>query len=288
MLQVPSFSFVQFSGAREVLPFRSAGDLSFQVVSDDSNEQDVPKPPGYLDAQIKAIALTDLDGNVLSTSTFGIHQTGNVYNITPSFDSYPDCFRIALCIEIMRPPMPPRPPELILYPFAISSTVFAVTSSKYISNINYLCDDDSFDFAYCETKFVNRVCLPVYLKEAQFPQKQTVYDRRDGRRKLLSASISKEWEMETDYLSEAIHEKLIIALSHDEVYINGKLVTKTGDYSIDYSGILKRGGVEYMKGSCKVSANVTHRNSNCGNTCEAEGFDFDVQPRGVIFSYINT
>jgi hypothetical protein len=281
LLQVPSFSFVQFGGSRDVLPFRHSGDLSFQVVVDE--QADMPYPPGYISDIIKAIALTDLDGEILSTSTFGIRKTGNVYEITPSFDSYPNCFRIALCIEMMSIPMPPRPPHLILYPIAVSSTVFSVTNNKYVSNINYLCEDDSFGFVYCETGFVNRVCLPLYLKEPQFPQKQTVYEKRDGRRKLLSAAISKEWEVETDYLTEAIHEKLIVALSHDNVYINGRLLTKTGDYSIDYGSVLERNNVQYMKGSCKVSANVTHRNSNCGNSCDAEGLVFDVQPRTVVF-----
>jgi hypothetical protein len=254
-MQVPSFSFVQFGAAEEVLPFRDTGDLSFQVISDNN---------------INRIALVDMSGTVLSSIEHGIRKTGYVYDITLSFDNYPHCFRIALCNNNTK--------------LAVSSTVFTVVNSRYISNINYLCEDDSFDFAYCDTKFINRVCLPLYLKNPQFPQKQTVYEKRNGQRRLLSAAISKEWEIETDYLSEGVHEKLIIALSHDEVYINGRLVTKTGDYSIDYGSILKRNGVEYMKGSCKVSANVTHRNSNCGNACDAEGVVFDVQPRQIIFN----
>jgi hypothetical protein len=253
-MQSPPFSFVQFSGAKEVFPFRLTGDLSFQVISPEA---------------INRVAITDIDGVVLSSSEQGIQKIGNVYSITPTFDDFPSCFRIALLNGNTK--------------LAVSSTVFTVTDSKYISNINYLCEDDGFDFVYCETGFVNRICLPIYLKEPQFPQKQTVYEKRDGRRKLLSASISKEWEIETDYLTEDIHEKLIIALSHDEVYINGKLRTKTGDYSIDYGSILKKDGVEYMKGSCKVSANVTHRNSNCGNNCNVEIAMFDVQPRTIIF-----
>jgi hypothetical protein len=254
-MQIPSFSFVQFGGAEEVLPFRDTGDLSFQVISDDD---------------INRVTLVDMSGSALLSIEQGIRKIGNVYDITLLFDKYPSCFRVALFNGNTE--------------LAVSSTVFTVANSRYISNINYLCEDDNFDFVYCDTKFINRICLPVYLKEPQFPQKQTVYEKRNGQRKLLSASISKEWEIETDYLSEGVHEKLIIALSHDKVYINGKLVTKTGDYSIDYGSVLKRNGVEYMKGSCKVSANVTHRNSNCGNACDAEGVIFDVQPRQIIFN----
>jgi hypothetical protein len=253
-MQVSAFSFVQFSGGKEVVPFGQAGDLSFQVVSE------VP---------VNRVGLVDLDGITVISSGEGIHSTGNVYDITLSFDEYPECFRIALFNG-----------AIVL---GVSSTVFVLTNSRYICNINYLCDDDSFDFAYCETGFVNRVCLPLRLKEPQFPQEQKVYEKRDGRRKLLSASISKEWEVETDYLSEGMHEKLIVALAHDNIYINGRLLTKTGNYSIDYGSILERDGIEYMKASCKVSANVTHRNSNCGNSCAAEGVAFDVQPRTVVF-----
>jgi hypothetical protein len=187
----------------------------------------------------------------------------------PVFDGYPRCFRVALLSG-----------NTVL---GISSTVFSVTGGKYVCSVGYLCGEDGFDFAYCGTGFVNRVCLPLHLKEPQFPQKQTVYEKRDGRRKLLSASIGKEWELETDYLTEAMHERLVVALSHDSVYVDGRLITKTGDYSIDYGGGLERDGVAYMKGSCKVGANVTHRNSNCGDRCTAEGVAFDVQPRQVIF-----
>jgi hypothetical protein len=255
IMQVPSFSFVRFSGSREVLPVQHTGDISFQVVSE---------------IEITSIALCDLAGAAIETSGEVIQRYGNLYYIFPVFDRLPGCFRIALLGG-----------EGVL---AVSSTVFSLTDSKYTAHVAYYCEEDGFDFSYCPPSLVNRVRLPLLLKEPQFPQSQTVYDKRNGRRKLLSASISKEWGLETDYLPEEVHEKIIVALSHDAVYIDGELLTKTGDYSIDYGGIVERSGVKYMKGSCKVSANRTHRNSNCGDVCETEGDVFDVRPRALLFN----
>jgi hypothetical protein len=259
-MQVPPFSFLQFGdfapGYHEVLPFQNVGDLSFQVLSGEV---------------IGGVGIVSPDGELLDTSDAVIERSGDeLYSITPVFSSFPSCFRIALLSE----------DDTVL---EVSSVSFALTDSRYTSQVVYLNDEDGFDFSYCSTGFVNRVRLPLYLRSPQFPQTQTVYDKRNGRRKLLSASISKVWELETDYLSEAMHEKIIVALAHDEVYIDGRLLTKTEDYTIDYSSVLERGGVKYMKASSKVSANVTHRNSNCGESCPHPEAVFDVQPRIIVF-----
>jgi hypothetical protein len=275
-IEVSPFSFVQFkdgilkmsdiqtmSGKGNVLPVRYVGDISFQIKSA---------------ANITHVALIDFDNTIVEKTDDGIvkvvpHSDSIIwetYMITLLFDRPPDCFRILLFSG-----------NFII---AVSTTIFRYTESDDTTQIAYLNEDDSFSFTYCPRSIANRIRLPLLLKEPQFPQKQTIYERRDGRRKLLSASISKEWTIETDYLPEEVHERLIIALAHDEVYMNGKLLTKTNDYTVDYSNILEENGVKCMKGSCKVSANLTHRNGNCGTLCDNEGAVFDVQPRRLNFT----
>ncbi len=250
----PQFSFVTFDGNGDTLPFSNIGDISFQV---------------YSEKKITSIALTDIDGNMIETSSNYITSSGNIHYIIPIFQNYPDCFRIALVGG-----------NTILG----TSNLFSRTDSKYTSQLTYICNEDSYGFTYCPQSMVNRVRLPFYLHTPQFPQSQEIYEKRNGRKVTMSATTGKEWELETDYLTEDMHEKLIIALSHDEVYVDGQLLTKTGDYSIDWSNYIEdMDGKRTAKATCKLSANIVSRNSNCGASCAPVEDYFDVQPRILTF-----
>ena len=134
----------------------------------------------------------------------------------------------------------------------------------YSSRIEYRSAGDNFGFAYSGNSFFNTVRLPLYLQEPRFAQTRDVYGTLSGRQKILSASVRNEYDLDTDYMTEEMHRNLIIALMHDEVYIDGRLLTQTGDYSIDWDNYLMDGDVKTAKGKCTVSANVVSRSSNCG------------------------
>jgi hypothetical protein len=95
-------------------------------------------------------------------------------------------------------------------------------------------------------------------------QDDKTYVKADGSVVTLYAKYYKEWECETEFLSEAMHDKIIAALSCDEVWINGTRVTKTDSYKIDWENYdLDCDGVTKLaKATFKVRANVTQRNSN--------------------------
>ena len=131
------------------------------------------------------------------------------------------------------------------------------------SLLEYRCDGDEFGFSYSIGDVSNKVRLPVRLFNAQFPQEDNVYITRDGERKVLFAKVDKEWTLETDYLPEELHQKLIIALSHDEVYIGVERVQKSDKYELDWENVLKSDCGYCVKGTCKVQQNKTLRNSNC-------------------------
>ena len=137
------------------------------------------------------------------------------------------------------------------------------TDDEHSSRLEYRSVEDNFGFAYSGNSFLNSVRLPLYLKEPRFSQTRDVYGMLSGRQKILSASVRNEYDMDTDYLCENAHRKLIIALMHDEVYINGVLLTQTGDYSVDWDNYLMNGDMKTAKGKCSVSANVVSRSSNC-------------------------
>lgn len=117
--------------------------------------------------------------------------------------------------------------------------------------------------------FKNRIRLPFYITRPQFPREANVFRRADGSTATLSAIIRKVFEGETDNLPKEIHERLIIALSHDEVTIEGKYylggVSLEGDYDIDWNKFLD---YPLAKASFKVQVTpFNYSNDNC-QTCE--------------------
>lgn len=67
--------------------------------------------------------------------------------------------------------------------------------------------------------FLNRVRLPFYLSKPQYPAEEDVYLKANGRRVTMKSIVNKLMEGETDYMPYQLHERLTIALRHDEVNI---------------------------------------------------------------------
>lgn len=117
--------------------------------------------------------------------------------------------------------------------------------------------------------FKNRIRLPFYVTRPQFPTESNVFRLANGARKTLSAVILKTFEGETDNLPREIHERFIIALSHDDVTVEGRYylggVSLDGDYEIDWTKFLD---FPLAKASFKVQVTpFDYSNDNC-QTCE--------------------
>lgn len=91
----------------------------------------------------------------------------------------------------------------------------------------------------------------------------------NGARKTLSTIVLKTFEGETDNLPKHIHERLLIALKHDDVTVEGKYlatgVSMEGDYDIDWNKFL-----DYPLAKAAFKVQVTpfnYSNDNC-QTCE--------------------
>jgi hypothetical protein len=117
--------------------------------------------------------------------------------------------------------------------------------------------------------FKNRIRLPITLGKAQFPIERNIFRKANGERKVLSVVISKTVEGVTDQLPEEWHQKLVVALSHDEVTIEDtRLLTGValdGDYGIEWQDFLN-----YPLAQARFTAQITPfsaTNSNC-QTCE--------------------
>lgn len=108
------------------------------------------------------------------------------------------------------------------------------------------------------------------LHSAQFPEERTVFRKANGVTKTLSVVIRKQYDLETDFIPEMWHQRLKIALAHDNIswegdrYLGG--VAQDGDYNIQWpEGVLH---YPTAKAECKVQVTpFDATNSNC-QTCE--------------------
>ncbi len=139
-----------------------------------------------------------------------------------------------------------------------------VAENDEVSRVEYWCDENSFGFPYNDV-FSNSVFLPLRLYNVQYPQKEKVYQKKSGENVVLFAKIEEEWQLETEYIPLDWHKKIIVALSHDHVRINGKNVVKKEAYKIDYSNeIVAECGEKLYKGTCVVRGDTMEKNDfNC-------------------------
>ncbi|GEM_PF-2278142 len=137
----------------------------------------------------------------------------------------------------------------------------------YLSRLTYYCNEEQFGFPFYKhnrTKSAIQLALPIRVSKPQYKQTDKIYENRNGEQIVLYATINKEYEGETDYIPEEWHEKIVAALSCDEVYINGERVTKSDSYEIDQDNYTYSDcGIRLTRATFKVKTNVTQRNSNC-------------------------
>lgn len=156
-------------------------------------------------------------------------------------------------------------------PIAYSNMVRRVDDrDNYLSALSYRCKEPQFGFPFGDgtdgrhlvpTNII--VSLPVRLSKPQFKQTDKIYEKLNGEQVVLYATINKEYEGETDYIPEEWHEKIVTALSCDEVYINNERVTKSDSYEIDQDNYTYSDcGQRLVRATFKVKTNVTQRNSN--------------------------
>lgn len=133
------------------------------------------------------------------------------------------------------------------------------------SFLKYKCDEDAFGFPFHTLNDVYaQISLPINMYAPQFAQDDKTYVKANGEVVTLYAKYYKEWECETEYLSAEMHDKIVAALSCDEVYIDGKRVTKSDNYQVDWENYdLDCDGVTKLaRATFKVRENTSQRNSN--------------------------
>lgn len=117
--------------------------------------------------------------------------------------------------------------------------------------------------------FTNRVRLPIFFSKPQFPVEQTRFRLSNGTTKTQGVVIRNTYEGKTDQLPEDWHRKIVIALAHDTVNVEGERllsqVSLDGDYGIDWQDFLNNPIAQATVRLEVTPFNAT--NSNC-QTCD--------------------
>lgn len=98
----------------------------------------------------------------------------------------------------------------------------------FTSRLDYSNNEAAFGFIFPTSDWTNRIRLPITFRNPQPKNDQKVYVRSNGTRKKLYARLSKQFEGVTDQMTEEAHQKLVVALSHDNI----TFVTDN-DYSLE-------------------------------------------------------
>lgn len=150
--------------------------------------------------------------------------------------------------------------------------------------------------------FQNRIRLPFYLRAPQWPATSNVFRRADGSLKVLSAVVRKTYEGETDYMPEAWHERLRIALMHDNVQIEGqKLVGKVAlegeGYEVEWQRFqdyptakanftIQVGDYNFSNDNCQTceeAMQLSLTDDSAGARDEGDSFDVNVAANDTVF-----
>lgn len=114
---------------------------------------------------------------------------------------------------------------------------FKFTSDTCFTNIiRYGCADNAFGFYYEEastllgSQFFNQIRVPITLQAPRPVTEKSGFRISSGRFKTLSASKAKQWDVETDYMSDYQHQCLDCAIDHDILYVSENVIEEC-DYS---------------------------------------------------------
>jgi hypothetical protein len=171
-----------------------------------------------------------------------------------------DCFQIQLNFLRDEPPA---------YLSTTSITCFKYSVDKcFTSRITYNNNEDAFGFFYSSNLIFNAIRLPMYAVNPAFDIEQKTYVRSNGVRTKVFARLAKKYKFVTDFLTEELHQKLVVALNHDTVLIATSTdyqleCTFENEYNQDFPSIMQ--GMNVWPADFQVYETPFNEiNNNCG------------------------
>jgi hypothetical protein len=241
------------------LPIFEASDLYFQVQIDTDIEEFTVQTP------IIKVVIGEVQYNVTGVTANIELIADTIYCVSYNFEgsNLLDNVNIGECFNI-------------LISFEVDEVRFTATSVQclqripdicFTSKITYSNIEDAFGFIY-QTNQVNKIRLPIYFKNPQPQNDQKVYVRSDGTRKKLYARLSKKWLGLVDMTTEEVHQKLVVALSHDNItFVTDNLYslecTFEDEYNQDFPDVMQ--GINVWTSNFSVMETPFDEvNNNCG------------------------
>lgn len=196
-------------------PVVSEDDIKFQFTATSNTSFDFD-PTSFkvgVNATSSSYSPIVVNTDVVDIDVYSAHIQMN-FSGTGIFDNLinGDCFTLGVYYQFGDEPPYPAPTLL----GTIQQCFQYVTDPCFTSRLIYLNNEDAFGFVY-PSNWANIIRLPVYFKNPTVEAEQKVYVRSDGTRKLLSSRLSKNYLGLVDHSTEEIHQKLVVALSHDSV-----------------------------------------------------------------------
>jgi hypothetical protein len=162
-----------------------------------------------------------------------------------------DCYSLAILIPGIDDP--------------IFSNIFRrKNNTTWLTFVSYGNNEDVYDFHYPNNAVLNKNWLPLYQRKPKYPETRKVYIKSDKSYKTLSASIEKEYENLVEFMPDEFHDRMVVALSHDNIHFaSSKIdadVFKKGDYDIDWQ---ENDTLESAQAIFAINIQFEGRNSNC-------------------------
>lgn len=162
-----------------------------------------------------------------------------------------------------------------------SNLFYRESEECFTSVLTYYSEENGFGFRYViyddngiEKITKNEIRLPFYLRRPQFQVTENIFRRSDGIKQRTSTLIEKDWLGTVGYLSADQHEKLLIALKHDNTVIQNAFsgvnarMTQEGEYTPGYPDEINTALVPAEFRISDYSHNYV--NNNCGFNCGVE------------------
>ncbi len=147
---------------------------------------------------------------------------------------------------------------------ALISNPFIRVENEYLTWMRYSNNESAYNLYYCNGTFENRIWLPMYCRKPAYPEDRKIYMKNNKTYKITKASIEKEWEVAINYFPDKIHDRIVVALAHDNIYFQNQQISdnifKKDEYKIDWD---EYPPIDVAQASFKVLQSFAGRNSNC-------------------------
>lgn len=256
-MEISEYSFIQLSSNIEDCQSCNCGNISLPV-SDGNDIRFIFKQQYPSDVNV---FIVDLNGKeILRTQNAYNQSQTNQYlaidfsNISLDKFAIGDCFRVKIVYKSYG--------QILTY--YTNSFVYIGCKTEGTTHCQYSFNENTLGFLGGNQNLNLKVRLPLIIKEPQFIEEDEYYKKLDGTRKLLFSTIDKEYILETEYLPQHLHDKIVVMLNADIKIFDGVDMVKTDKYDINHEEyILDDCGEKYIKATSKLQNNLTLRNCNC-------------------------